>query len=186
MDNADPLRGARRIMVYGVTGSGKSTTAAKISAATSIPWHSVDDLTWKPGWVEVPAQEQRRIIREICEQPEWIIDAGYGKWLDIPLANVDLIVALDYPRWFSFQRLVRRTIKRIVTRESICNGNRESLRLQLSRDSILVWHWKSFPRKRDRMRQWDDNITLRFTTSRQTRKWISSLRVVSRGHSRDK
>ena len=35
-----------RILVYGVTGSGKTFLAERISAATGIPWHAVDDLTW--------------------------------------------------------------------------------------------------------------------------------------------
>ena len=42
----------RRIVVYGVTGSGKSTLAARIGARLGLPYHSVDDLTWEPGWVE--------------------------------------------------------------------------------------------------------------------------------------
>jgi adenylate kinase family enzyme len=38
-----------RILVYGVTGSGKTRLAESISAATGIPWYSIDDLTWEPG-----------------------------------------------------------------------------------------------------------------------------------------
>ena len=61
----------------------------------SIEWHSVDDLTWEPGWVEVPGDEQRRRIQQICERPEWILDTAYGKWLDVPLGYAQLIVALE-------------------------------------------------------------------------------------------
>ena len=90
-----PGTAASRILVYGVTGSGKSTMAARISAVTGVPWHSVDDLTWEPGWVPVPADEQRRRIATICEGDSWVLDSGYGAWIDIPLARVELIVALD-------------------------------------------------------------------------------------------
>jgi len=72
------LGDARRILVYGVTGSGKTTLAERISQATGIRWHSVDDLTWEPGWVEVPADEQRRRIEAICAGPEWILDTAYA------------------------------------------------------------------------------------------------------------
>src|SRR5581483_8653448 len=92
---------ADRILVYGVTGSGKTTTAAHISERTGLPWHSVDDLTWEPGWVEVPVDEQRRRIAAICAGERWILDTAYGTWREIPLARADLIVALDYPRWIS-------------------------------------------------------------------------------------
>jgi len=40
-----PGTAASRILVDGVTGYGKSTMAARISAVTGVPWHSVDDLT---------------------------------------------------------------------------------------------------------------------------------------------
>jgi adenylate kinase family enzyme len=91
---------ARRILIYGVTGSGKTTLAARIAEATKIEWYAVDDLTWEPDWVDVPDDEQRRRIEQICRRPEWILDAAYGKWIDVPLAWVELIVALDYPRWY--------------------------------------------------------------------------------------
>ncbi len=36
-----------------------------------------------------------------------MLDAAYGRWLDIPLARVELIVALDFPRWMSKRRRMR-------------------------------------------------------------------------------
>ena len=65
----DVLGGARRVPIYGVTGSGKTTLAEKLSKVTSLPWYSVDDMTWEPGWVEVANDEQRRRISEICARP---------------------------------------------------------------------------------------------------------------------
>ncbi|MCA1674907.1 MAG: adenylate kinase [Actinobacteria bacterium] len=170
---------ARRILVYGVTGSGKITLAKRLARATGIDWHSVDDLTWQPGWVAVPADEQRRRIEAICDSPEWILDTAYGTWLDLPLARTELIVALDYPRWFSLQRLVRRTIARVLDRTLVCNGNQESLRGTFSRDSIVLWHFKSFKRKRQRIRRWCNDPTrppvVRLTSSRQTKTWLAEF-----------
>ncbi|MPZ96702.1 MAG: adenylate kinase [Propionibacteriales bacterium] len=167
---------ARRILVYGVTGSGKTTLAKRISRATGIPWHPVDDLTWDPGWAEVPDEEQRRRIEAICTGGEWVLDAAYGKWLEVPLGRVELIVALDYPRWFSLQRLLRRTAARALDRRQICNGNRESLRQVFSRKSIIAWHFQSFRRKRQRIRQWCDDPAappvVRLTSRRQTESWL--------------
>jgi adenylate kinase family enzyme len=171
---------ARRILIYGVTGSGKTMLAARLAYTTEIEWHSVDDLTWEPGWVEVPDDEQRRRIQQICERPEWILDTAYGKWLDVPLGHAQLIVALDYPRWFSLQRLVRRTVIRLFDRRLICNGNRESLRGLFARDTIILWHFRSFNRKRQRIRQWSNDPVappvLRFTSSHQTEEWMRGLR----------
>lgn len=145
---------ADRVLIYGVTGTGKTTLAARLSERTGVPWHSVDDLTWEPGWTEVPLDIQRKRISEICAAERWILDTAYGKWLDIPLARVQLIVALDYPRWVSLGRLIWRTFRRLVDRNEICNGNTESLGQAFSRDSIIVWHFRSFARKRARIRAW--------------------------------
>lgn len=142
-------------MVYGVTGSGKTTLARRIGEATGLPWHSADDeIGWLPGWVMRSPEEQRRIAEDLCAQQEWVLDTAYGTWLDVPLERLDLIVALDYPRWFSLQRLVRRTVSRAVTRQEMCNGNTETWRQAFSRDSIIVWHFRSWARKRARIRQW--------------------------------
>jgi adenylate kinase family enzyme len=165
-----------RILIYGVTGSGKTTLARRMSELTGLPWHSVDDLTWEPNWVAVPDDEQRRRIEEICAGEEWILDHAYGKWREIPLARVELIVALDYPRWLSLSRLIRRTLARLVDRRTICNGNRETLRALFARDSIVLWHFQSFRRKRARMRAWSSNPAgpevHRFTSPRQLEDWL--------------
>jgi adenylate kinase family enzyme len=182
----DPLYGARRISVYGVTGSGKSTAAAAIAAATGLEWHSVDDLTWESGWVAVAPDEQRRRIAAICERDSWVLDTMYDQWIDVPLPRLELIVALDYPRWLSFGRLLRRTVTRIVDRRSICNGNVETLRSQFARDSILLWHFRSFARKRDRIQGWAATWTqagegprvLRFRRPRDLENWIAQLTPV--------
>lgn len=173
------VAGTRRILVYGVTGSGKTTLAARLSASTGIGWHSVDDLTWEPGWVTVPEDEQRRRIAAICAQPSWILDTAYAAWLDIPLPRTELIVGLDYPRWFTFQRLLRRSLARVIDRHPVCNGNYETIRNTLAKDSILRWHAASYARKSERIRGWETDPTappvLRFTSARQTEAWLAGL-----------
>jgi adenylate kinase family enzyme len=170
----------RRILIYGVYGAGKSTLAAHLARLLRLPWQPVDDLTWEPGWKEVPVALQRRRIAEICRGPAWIIDGGYQAWLDIPFERADLVVCLDYSRRLTLGRLIRRTWQRVRTQEVVCNGNRESWGSVLSSESILVWHLGSFARKRRRMRQWHgDPATasrvLLLRTPRQTAQWLQEL-----------
>jgi hypothetical protein len=50
---------------------------------------------------------------------------------------------------------MRRTVRRIVLRTEICNGNRERMRnLFLPTDNLVVWQFQSFGRKQRRMRAW--------------------------------
>lgn len=168
-------------MLYGVTGSGKTTAAARISAATGIACTCVDDLTWEAGWVQVCEEEQRRRIEEVCARDSWLLDSAYGAWLDVVLARVELIVALDYPRWLSLGRLLRRTVGRALDKRPVCNGNTESVRQMLGAQSIIRWHFRSFTGKRERIAAWavtpprEGTRVLRFRSPRELDAWVRTL-----------
>jgi adenylate kinase family enzyme len=168
-----------RVLVYGVTGSGKSTAALAIGARTGHPVTLVDELTWLPGWVPVEASRQRELIAEVVAGERWLLDSSYGDWLGFVLPRVELVVGLDYPRWLSLSRLVRRTVSGAITREPRCNGNVETWRNMLSRESIIRWHFQSFARKRARMRAWaassDGPEVLLFRHPRELEAWLESL-----------
>jgi adenylate kinase family enzyme len=171
----------RRILVYGVTGSGKSTLARRVGERLRLPYHAIDDLTWEPGWVPVGDELQRERVRAICDGDAWVIDSAYGKWLDLPLGRVDLVVGLDLPRWRSFGRLLRRTVGHAVRRTPTCNGNVETWRNAfLNRESILAWHFRSFKRKQRRMRAWhaDPNFRPEIVLLRspaEVERWFAAL-----------
>ncbi|XVV11121.1 adenylate kinase [Actinoplanes sp. CA-131856] len=170
----------KRILVYGVTGAGKSTLAARIGERLGLPYHSIDDLMWEPGWVEVPDEIQRDRIRAVCAADAWVIDAAYQKWAEIVLRRADLIVGLDMARHVSYFRLLRRSLTRLVRRTETCNGNRESFRnLFLDRDSLLYFHFRSWGRKRARMRRWqadpDFPRTILLRSPGEARDWLASL-----------
>ncbi len=169
----------RRVLVFGVTGTGKSTLAAQLSERTDLPWHAVDDLTWQPDWVPVPAEEQRRMIREVCAGDAWVLDHAYGRWLDVVLERVQLIVALDYPRLLSLGRLLRRCVINIVARRPTCNGNFETWRKLVGHDSIVRWHFQSFAGKRAQIRRWaadpDGPQVIVFRRPADAERWLREL-----------
>lgn len=146
---------ARRVLCYGVTGSGKSTAAVRLGQSLGRPVHLVDEeIGWLPGWVERPTEEQRGIASRIAADDSWILDSAYGKWLPQVIDRVEVVVALDYPRWVSLSRLLCRTLSRVITKEQMCNGNTESWRQLFSRNSIIRWHFASFSRRRARIAAW--------------------------------
>lgn len=148
--------------------------AERLSARTGIPWHQADNLTYEPGWVQVPVEEQRRRIEAICAGERWILDTAYSSWVDVVLARAELIVALDLPRIVSLARLVRRTVARVLDGRPVCNGNRETWRSVFSRDSILLWHFRAFPSKRAQIDAWErDGLpVVRLRSPRAVEEWV--------------
>ena len=165
-----------RILIYGVCGSGKTTLAKQLGELNGLPSHEVDNLTWDPGWVAVADDLQRERISSICAEDEWILDTAYGKWIDVPLERVQLIIGLDYSRGLTFWQLLKRTVVRSIDKKLICNGNVESFRTMFSKDSILLWHYRSFARKRERLRKWQTSDTefevILFKNPRKLEFWM--------------
>jgi len=74
------------------------------------------------------------------------VDGNYSHVRDIlwPLASTILII--DLPKRVVMTRVVKRTLLRIMKREELWNGNRESWRNVLSRDpmrNIILWAWNT-------------------------------------------
>lgn len=151
----DDVQRAKRVLLHGVTGSGKSTAAVAIGARLGLPVHLADEeFGWLPGWVPRPADEMRALVAVAAAEPAWVFDTAYGTFRDLVEPRAEVVIGLDYPRWISLGRLLKRTLIRVLDRRPICNGNQESFRQMFSRDSIIVWHFRSFARKRATMRAW--------------------------------
>lgn len=172
-----------RVVIHGVTGSGKSTLAARLADLTGAPRVSVDDLMWRPGWVQLTAEEQIAAILPWAEEPAWVMDSLWSATRPVVLPRTDLLVALDFPRRVSLLRLVRRTWRRLHTRERICGGNTESWRALFSRDSIIAWHFRSFPAKRVTIAAWAADAggppMVRLTSPGQVDAWLRTLEAAA-------
>jgi len=101
----------RRVVVLGVTGSGKTTAGARIARAIGARHVELDALYWGPNWTAGEPEafrEQVRAAIEGCER--WVTDGGYATIvMDITWVHADAIVWLDYPLWLTMWRLFRRT-----------------------------------------------------------------------------
>jgi adenylate kinase family enzyme len=139
-----------RIAIIGVSGSGKSTLARNLSRRYGLEHVELDSLFMNNDWVETELPEFRaRVEKRLRGLPGYIIDGNYRKVRDLTWDTCDTIIWLDYPRPLVMKRVILRTIKRVVTREELWNGNRESFRKSfLSRDSIILWSWNTYERRK--------------------------------------
>jgi adenylate kinase family enzyme len=93
------LRQARRILVIGCSGGGKSTLSRKLSAKLGLPYISMDrDFYWLPGWVKRPKAEERALIAASVARDRWIMDGSGASSFDLRLPRTDMIIWVRVPR----------------------------------------------------------------------------------------
>ncbi len=98
----------RRVMVVGQPGSGKSTFARMLGAATGLPVVHIDHIHWMDGWVEREAAEKDRLTREVHARDAWIFEGGHSRTWPERLARADTLVWIDVGLALRTWRVLRR------------------------------------------------------------------------------
>jgi adenylate kinase family enzyme len=172
----------RRVVVGGSTASGKSTFARELAQRLRAPLIDLDELHWGPQWTETPADVFRARVDDATRGAAWVVDGNYSVTRDLTWDRADTLVWLDYSFGVVLWRLIRRTNRRIRSRELLWNGNRERFAAAyLSVDSLYIWLLRSFWRRR---RTWPQLLALpqyaglvvhRFRTPGEARRWLDSV-----------
>lgn len=141
-------RPVQRVSVVGNSGSGKSTLAARIAARLGAEYVEIDALHHLPGWVERDPVELRADVEQVTATGRWVIDGNYRRVVvEGPVwERADTVVWLALRRSVVMRQLVRRTVRRVVTRQELWNGNRESLTNFYRwnpEHNIIRWAWIS-------------------------------------------
>ena len=140
-------------IVSTASGNGKTTVGRTLAGILEVPFVETDALHHGPGWTEATADELRAKIEPVVETDAWVIDGAYrGKLGDLVLENADVVIWLDLPVRVWLPRLLRRTVRRIATREELWNGNREELRYALHPTNSVVIY--ALRHHRDRRRRY--------------------------------
>lgn len=172
-----------RVSLVGVSGSGKTTVGRKLAASLDVPFVELDSIFHLPGWRELPRDDFRMRVREALTADRWVVDGNYSAVRDLVWDRADTVVWLDLPRGVVMRRIIRRTVRRAVTRELLWNGNREPLtnfyRMDPERN-IIRWAWVRYAgyveRYRAAMRD-PANAHLRFVrlcTTREVDAFLAS------------
>jgi adenylate kinase family enzyme len=142
----------RRVSVGGTSGSGKSTLARELADILKVPHLELDGVFHQEGWTPLPTEEFRARVADFTAGSGWVTDGNYSAVRDLVWERADTVAWLDLPRHLVMRRLLGRTLRRMVTRQQLWNGNRESARNLFSLDpekSILVWAWTTHAANQD-------------------------------------
>jgi adenylate kinase family enzyme len=74
----------RRILIFGNSGSGKSTMARRLSATLGVPHLDLDRLAWSSAGVRRPLADVAVLLDEFrAGHTAWIAEGCYGDLIDL-------------------------------------------------------------------------------------------------------
>ncbi|MBP2003355.1 hypothetical protein [Halobacillus andaensis] len=136
-----------RIAILGSAGSGKSTLAKNLGSILNIEVVHIDQLFWKPGWLQ-STQEELLTKQEIhLQKQSWIIEGNYSTVWEDRLQAADTVIFLDMNRFLCTYRVLNRWMKyRGRTREDLAEDCPERMTMEFIR---YVWQFPE--KKRDKI-----------------------------------
>jgi adenylate kinase family enzyme len=142
----------QRVSVVGVSGSGKTTLAVQIASWLGAPRLELDSVFHQPGWEPLAQDEFRARVAAFAAADTWVIDGNYNSVRDLVWRRADTVVWLDLPRRVVMRRLIWRTLRRVLSRQELWNGNKEPWSNFFRADpekSVIAWAWRHYPVYRD-------------------------------------
>jgi adenylate kinase family enzyme len=142
-----------RILVVGTSGSGKTTFARRLAAATGAPHIELDAINWQAGWRDLNTHDPALFAERVGEAAAgdaWVCDGNYSKVRPILIARATDMVVLDYARSVVMRRVVQRSFIRALLRKELWpgTGNREDFRKWLDPEHPIRWAWSTHARRR--------------------------------------
>ena len=172
-----------RICVIGSSAAGKSTFARAIARKMEGDYIELDSHFHGPKWKPTPDDIFIQSVRARLEANErWVVDGNYNNRAR-QFEDADLIIWLDYPFRIVLTRVLRRTLKRLITKEELWNGNRESWRMAFSHESIILWVFQTYWKRRRELpfelSAYPPSKCIRFSHPREAERWLNSRSIAN-------
>lgn len=97
----------KRIALFGLPGSGKSTFAAKLGKILNIPVHHLDKHYFEANWKARKREEFLATQQAMVNEEVWIIDGNSIATLE-RFAKAEEVIYFHFPRYFCLWRLLKR------------------------------------------------------------------------------
>jgi adenylate kinase family enzyme len=101
----------KKITITGNAGSGKSYLSLQLAQKFGLPVYHLDKYYWHPNWVKVDPADFKKSLIELCDKPEWIIEGAYIRYLEPRFEAADIIIFLDFPRYYCLWHVIKRALK---------------------------------------------------------------------------
>jgi adenylate kinase family enzyme len=142
----------RRVALVGDSGAGKTTAGRRLATSLGVPFVELDGIYHQPRWQPLPPDELRARVCEVASSERWVVDGNYALVRDLLWDRADTVVWFDLPRRVVMRRVILRTLRRLLTRQELWNGNREPLSNLYRWDpdkNVIRWAWIKYPEYAD-------------------------------------
>jgi adenylate kinase family enzyme len=79
LERASRRMKGNRILIYGNSGSGKTTMARDVAASLSVPCLDLDSITWDEALVRKSMTATLALLEAfVAKNPDWVIEGCYG------------------------------------------------------------------------------------------------------------
>jgi adenylate kinase family enzyme len=137
----------KRVVVVGTSGAGKTTFARSIAAITDAPHIELDYLHWGPNWTV--RDDFHEAVATAVQREAWVIDGNYSAVRNLVWRRSTAIVWLDFSFHVVFRRALKRTARRVLTREPLFAGNRETIaRALFDLEGVPWWIVRTYRKRR--------------------------------------
>ncbi|MBB3453285.1 adenylate kinase family enzyme [Rhizobium sp. BK313] len=135
------LKTAKRVLVMGCSGGGKSTLSQKICSRQDLPYVSMDrEFFWLPGWVKREKAEERALIAAKVAEERWLIDGTAPSSFDLRLPRTEFILWVRMPRWLCMWGALSRALRWLGrSRPDMAPGCPERIDWEFLR---YIWDWE--------------------------------------------
>jgi adenylate kinase family enzyme len=86
----------KRIMIFGRSGSGKSTFATWLAEKLTLPLHHLDKHFYVANWVERDYNEFLQIQQNLVNSDCWVIDGNSIRSLEMRWSKADFSPPISY------------------------------------------------------------------------------------------
>ena len=177
----------KRIAIVGGSGAGKTTLGKRLAELIGGVFIEVDAIQHKANWIKASDAEIREAIHAAVEgRSSWVIDGTCEREAgDFVSSRADVIVWLDLPLAVKLLRLLRRSWRRVRTREVLWNGNVETWRdVFVGPDPVIAHPLRThFRHRRQMLARLNQTLIVRLRSTSEVNAWLSSLYALRPAHS---
>jgi adenylate kinase family enzyme len=137
-----------RVAIIGSSGAGKSTLGQALAARLGCPFVELDAIFHQANWTPLEDEVFRARVAEQVAGERWVVDGNYAAVRPLVLARATDVVWLDLPKAIVMKQVIVRSLRRVIDRRPLWNGNRERLRAWLDADHPIRYAWRKFDERR--------------------------------------